>query len=56
MKLLAHGYEQLGVHLVVEKAVHLEYAAGQDFAVGQYALLEKLHGGHVSYLLKKAKC
>ena len=35
--------QQQGVHLVVEKAVYLEYAAGQQFAVSEDALFQKLH-------------
>ena len=42
LEFLCQLHEQAGVHLVVEETVHLEYAAGQDFAVRHYAALEKL--------------
>ena len=44
VQLPRHFVEQRGVDLVVEKAVHLQDAAGQHLTVGQDAFFQKLHG------------
>ena len=42
-ELLAHFLEQLHVHLMIQKAVHLQHAAFTDFPVGPNALLQQFH-------------
>ena len=43
-KLVRNVLKQTGIDAVVEKAVHLDDVAGQDFALAADALLKKLHG------------
>ena len=40
---LRHRQKQLRVHLMVQKPVHFQDLAGFDLALGEDALLEKLH-------------